>query len=455
MKILIALLITSFFIVSCKKFLEIPSPSNQIVSEKVFEDSATAVSAVVGIYSYMMETSASITSSSMTIYPGLSADELFYYTGGTNLEEFTRNEISLTNHPTINSVFWTSGYKFIYSANNAIEKLQTSKISTNTKNKLIGECKFLRAFCYFNLVNLFGDVPLITTSDYNLNQTLARTPVDEVYNQIIADLNDAETLLPSTYGSEKTRATKWAAISLLARVYLYNKKWTEAEAEATKIISAGGFNLTSLNNVFIKNNPEAIWQLLPVNPTWNTWEGFYIVPASTSTTPTYLITNTLLTSFESGDQRKSNWITNRVFNGQTVSYPSKYKIYGNGSGLNEYYTVLRLAEQYLIRAEARTELNQLSSAVADINIIRSRAGLAAVNPNSNDKANLLLAIEKERRVELFAEWGHRWLDLKRTSRINTVLTALKPLTWQPTDALYPIPESEIKINSKLIQNPGY
>ena len=115
--------------------------------------------------------------------------------------------------------------------------------------------------------------------------------------------------------------------------------------------------------------------------------------------------------------------------------------------------VLRLAELYLIRAEARTQQNNFSDAESDLNAIRNRAGLP--NTTANDRATLLTAIEQERRIELFAEWGHRWLDLKRTNRADTILNTFKAPNWQVTDVLFPIPASQIDINGLLTQNPGY
>ena len=117
--------------------------------------------------------------------------------------------------------------------------------------------------------------------------------------------------------------------------------------------------------------------------------------------------------------------------------------------------VLRFAELYLIRAEARAQQNKLTganSAASDINVIRTRAGLS--NTTATTQAALLLAVEKERQVELFTEWGHRWFDLRRTGRIDAVLSAVKP-TWKPTAALFPIPYLEIQRNPLLTQNNGY
>lgn len=115
--------------------------------------------------------------------------------------------------------------------------------------------------------------------------------------------------------------------------------------------------------------------------------------------------------------------------------------------------VLRLAEQYLIRAEARVRQNNISGGQSDLNAIRNRSGLP--NTTANDQGSLLLAIEQERRVELFTEWGHRWFDLKRTERAEAVLSPFALKDWQSTDVLFPIPQTEREINSRLTQNEGY
>ncbi len=153
----------------------------------------------------------------------------------------------------------------------------------------------------------------------------------------------------------------------------------------------------------------------------------------------YGLDSALLNSFETGDLRKKHWV-GRTTTGKT--YPYKFK-FASIDTLNivEYNVVLRLAELYLIRAEAYARLGNFSSAAADLNIIRARAGLGPTT--ANDTASLITAIYQERRVEFFAEWGHRWLDLKRGDSIKSV------------DTLYPIPASEIQLNPALVQNPGY
>ena len=453
---LIILLFASILVnSSCKKFVDINPPINQITGDEAFKSDASATAIVTGIYSEMMNNPAQFSSGFTTMYAGMCADELYYYSSGNN-DEFVTNQISLSNHGLIGSSFWQPVYKYIYTANLVIEKLNKADLlSANVKRRLEGEAKFIRAFCYFQLVNLFGDVPLITGTNYHINSTIPRTSTNIIYQQIISDLRDASGLLSSTYvTADRVRPNKWAAEGLLARVYLYTGEWSKAEESASLVIQSPLYSLpANLNNVFLKNSSEALWQLQPVNPSWNTWEGNIILPASSASLPTYLLTSSLLQAFETGDPRKASWTNTRTYAGTTVVYPYKYKVYGNGASLTEFYMILRVAEQYLIRAEARVNQNNIPGAQADLNIIRNRSALA--NTTANTQPDLLSAIERERRIELFAEWGHRWYDLKRTGRADVLLSVLKPGTWQPTDKLWPIPASELNANPQLIQNPGY
>lgn len=234
---------------------------------------------------------------------------------------------------------------------------------------------------------------------------------------------------------------------------LYTSRWQQAESEANVIINSGLYALeTDLNNVFLNGSSETIWQLKPVRPGFNTYEGLEILPASPFSIPTYLVSSALRNSFENGDNRKGSWIKFRVFNNDTLYFPYKYKV-PNGASLTEYYMVFRISEIYLIRAEAAINQNKVSDAISDINIIRGRAGLS--NTLANGISSLKLAIEHERRSELFCEWAHRWYDIKRTGRANDILSPLKTSTWQLTDTLWPIPQQEINLNPTLLQNPGY
>lgn len=439
---------------SCKKFVQIPLPSDQLTAGFVFTNDNSAIQALDGIYSKMMEDQQQFSSGFTTFFTGLSSGELYYYTPSFR-DEFSKDQISIANHPNIESDFWAPCYRYIYAANKCIEEAANSKnLSSDVKNTVIGEAKFIRAFCYFHLVNLFGDVPLILSTVYQENQSMLRTSEVKVYSQIIADLKDAKNSLTASYNSDKRiRPNKFAATALLARVDLYNNDWVHAEKEASEVINSGIYNLDeNLNNVFEIFSKETIWQLQPVDPSVNTWEGNQILPSSPGSTPTYLLTSNLLNSFEANDQRKSEWVKSDSFSNQAIYYPYKYKV-NSGTTVTEYYIVLRLAEQYLIRAEARANENNITGAQNDLNIIRNRAGLSDII--SNDQTSLLKAIAQEGRVEFFAEWGHRWYDLKRRHEADSVLGKINPDTWQSTDTLWPIPESQIRLNPALTQNAGY
>ncbi len=452
------LLTINFF--SCSEFLEIDDPSTQVNSNSIFEDDAAAFSAITGIYSEMMSSSgfASGGLSSVTLLAGRSGDDFKSYSKNATAE-FSTNEIT-ENNSFLNNSLWKEVYRYVYNVNAIIEGLnRSSGITVPLKKQLQGEAKFLRAFCYFYLVNFFNEVPLITSTDYRTNSVASRVEASEVYKLIITDLIEAKTLLADDYSfsaEEKARPNKWAAVALLSRVYLYTQSWVEAEMESSLLIDNNSFALENdLNAVFLKNSNEAIWQLIPHKGTTNTKEGAIFI--LTSVPNEVSLTDNLVESFEAEDLRKAKWIGTATIAGTLFNYAYKYKV-KSGAELQEYSMVFRLAEQYLIRAEAKANQGKLMDALIDLDTIRQRAGVSKYQETDPaiSKENLLLAIEKERRLELFAEWGHRWLDLKRTDRADEVLSSKIGSSWQSTDILYPIPFTEIQNNTNLLpQNPGY
>jgi hypothetical protein len=441
---------------SCDQFVELDSPKTQIVNNKVFVNDAGARAAVSGILSQMMAGSsfASGSINSVTLITGLSSDELNNNSTSQNQITLYNNSLTSVNNSGVSSN-WNDMYAFVYSVNSTLEGTAASEgISKPVKDQVVGEARFIRAFSYFYLINLFGDVPLITTTDYRVNRLASRAPMADVYNQVETDLLEAQKLLLDDYsysGGQKVEPNKWAATALLARTYLYRQKWTDAEAQSAAIIESQKFSLVAdLNTVFLKNSSEAIWQLMPVLPGFNTTEGQLFVIASNPTrvSATAAVTNV----FEVGDKRAASWIGSFTTGGKTYKFANKYKVRLRDQPITEYYMIFRLAEQYLIRSEARAMLGNLTGAVADINVIRARAGLIPINANGLTQQQVLDAIDHERRAELFIEWGHRWFDLKRTGKIDAVLGAVKP-DWQSTDALYPLPQAEINADPNLIQNP--
>ncbi len=162
-----------------------------------------------------------------------------------------------------------------------------------------------------------------------------------------------------------------------------------------------------------------------------------------------------LNAFEVGDLRRNNWVDSVIVGSNVYHFPFKYKSATFGDPISEYLIVFRLAEQYLIRAEAKAQLDKLPSALEDLNVIRLRAGLSQLNLDNQE--SILKSILQERRVELFSE-GHRWFDLKRTKMIDEVMMqvcAVKGGSWESRDQYNPIPVAEIQLNPNLIQTPGY
>jgi len=444
---------------SCKKFVEVGLPKTELVRQSVFLSDATAEAAMMGVYNRMVvsgEGYASGNPGSVTYLSGLSSDEFiagFSFSNDQSTLEFSSNVLTSTNDFLPDNL-WSAPYRDIYGVNSILEGLaQSSGVSPAKKKQLEGEAKFVRAFAYFYLVNLFGDVPLVLTTDYNTNSNIARTPKAQVYQQMINDLKDAQNSLPGDYsisGGERVRPNKWAATALLSRIYLYIGDWTNAETQSSAVINnPSQYNLVgNLDSVFLKNSKEAIWQLTRFNA--NTFEASLFI---ITTTPRRIILSPqLLNAFESSDLRKQNkWVKNVIISGVTYYFPYKYKV-RSITPVQEYYMVLRLAEQYLVRAEARAQQGIISGAQADLNIIRTRSGLT--NTSANDKTTLLSALEHENQVEFFAEWGHRWFDLKRTNRADAVLAPVKS-AWQSTAQLYPIPKVQLDNDPLMTQNPGY
>lgn len=453
--IIIAIFLLLTTMLGCKKFVDVDPPITELLTSQAFLNDKSATSAVLGIY-INMQTDIEFINSGITIHAGLSADELVSFFQSPSELQFQQNELRPMNSK-INSM-WSGAYKNLAQINTCIIGLENSTgLTAAVKAQLLGESKFCRAFINFYLVNLWGNIPLVTTTDYKKNGVITQSNPTEVYKLIEADLKEAQSLLVDAYPTEgRVRPNKWAATALLARTYLYMKDYTNAQIQSSSVISSGAYGpLPALNEAFSKQSSEAIWQMLPVSYYSATQEGAaFLSNVYFGGEPGYYFTDALLNSFEAGDNRKAAWISNVTIQGTTYYYPNKYKDMGQyyGTTINEHYIMLRLSEQYLIRAEANAQLKKFPEALDDINVVRDRAGLPGLH--ITNQSDLLTAIENERRHEFFAEWGHRWLDLKRTGRANAVLPALKP-TWKPTAVFYPLPQYDINVNNKLVQNPGY
>lgn len=455
---------------SCEDLVDIETPNFQMTTSTVFNDDETAIAAVKGIYNQLYHNNTTFSNggqNSITVLAGMSGGLITPRSiTDSRYVPFSQHDIITLENPaaTANLSLWSSAYNIIYLANSVVEGLEHStEVTETTRNNLIGQALFIRSFVYFYLINIYGDVPLLLTTDYQINTNATRTPEDKIWKSIKTDLELAISLM-NTYtdyeDGERTQANKYAAIALLARVHLYTENWDKAEELSTKVIEQSGKYeiLENLNQVFLANSREAIWQILPIKgssiyPT-NTNEAsiFIIYPRYDRPFGNIKLKNEFLFKFETSDKRRIDWIG--AFN-EELYYPYKYKVRNIYGDIPEYSMVLRFAEQYLIRAESRANQGKLKTAIEDVDQIRQRAGLSLISdisPGIDQKA-LLDTIMSERKKEFFSEWGHRWFDLKRTHKAKVVFKD-NP-TWQDTDVLYPIPEEERMKNPNLSQNKGY
>ncbi len=483
---------------ACNKMLSVPPPTSQITAEQVFASDKSVNSAMAGIYTNLISGNgqAAITSlfagGATSYLCALSADELvmsipnsafatLFYNYNTNhiIAEGNETGSSVTGTVSYSDYIWSSAYIVVSGTNAIINGIAASTSATlhdSIRHLITAEAKGVRAFAYLNLVYLFNNIPLYLGSEPVLEIQEGQASQQAVFAQIIQDLKEAHDSLPENYFTaqgNRIRFSKWAAAALLARAYLYNKQYNDAIVSANEVINNTIYSLESnLNNVFLVKSNEAIWQL---QQNINNTSSKNAVPEATLFLPNPLNTGVqtislspqLMSAFEPGDLRRKMWVDSTSFvysvsnPDPTIAYfPFKYKtgLYNAviGGAATEYYMVLRLAEQYLIRAEAEANLGDTNAAISDLNLIRRRAGLPDLS-TSLKQADVIAAVAHERQIELFCEWGHRWLDLKRTGQAHDVLSTI-PLKqpWAGDyQLLYPIPYTDLMYDSKLVQNPGY
>lgn len=463
---------------ACTRLVEVPEPKSGINGNVAFVRDATAIAVMTQVYNNMWGLSATI--NGFGSFTSFSADELVPYDLGNYNSEWLvhyKNELTPENDATLGFTynFWKAGYSAIFVSNSVLEGIALStSLNPLVKQQLEGEAKFMRAMHHFYLCNLFGDIPLALSTDYKVTAALSRTTVAKVYEQVIADLKDAAELLSENYlngtlletTNERIRPTKWAATALLAKCYLFAGQYEAAATEAGKVIAETNLYKvaeTPLKEVFIKNSAETIWALPPVYA-WkpNTDEGYrYILTDVPSSRWTMYLSDHVVNNFEAGDKRKTDWVGFVDLNGKRYHFPYKYKEGPNSFNANEYTVLMRAGEVYLIRAEARARLQNITganSAASDLNVIRTRAGLP--NTTAATDSAMLEAILKEKQSELFTEAGSRWLDLIRFGKIDAVMQSLnaeKGTAWESFRALAPIAQQEIERNPNLAghQNPGY
>jgi hypothetical protein len=405
----------------------------------------------------------------LELQTGFLGDELANYNTAYSFVEYYTNSMYATSL-SINGP-WTNAFSYIYQANAIVEGLKDNRaISVGIKNQLLGEAKFIRAFWFFYLTNCYGDIPMPTSSSYSTNDILSQTPRVQVYQQIVSDLKDAQVLLNVNFvdvsdtatTKDRIRPTSWAAAALLARVYLFTGDYKDAEAQASTVINNSGMFtlLTDLTKVFLTNSNETIWQLgVPLPASADTWEAFNFTLKGAPSLSS--MSAQLVAAFEPNDKRRANWVGNyTTTTAPTKTYYYAAKLKSTTSAITEYTMMLRLSEQYLIRAEARVQQGNTNEALSDLNAIRNRAGLPNFS-GPTDLGSILSAILHERQVELFTEWGHRWFDIIRSGNVSAIMgspgnvSSSKGGAWSENAQLFPIPQTEINNDKNLKQNPGY
>ena len=480
---LIAIALLGFSFSSCSDFLE-QNPQTDLSENDFYKTADDILSAVNGAYSSLQEGDIYC---NWYVFGEIPSDNTRNQLSGsvTTQNEFDQFYIDTQNSMIAN--FWKAAYKVINRTNTILGRIDGIEINTELANRYKLECKFIRALMYFNLVRVYGDVPLVL-KEISISESydILREPKENVYNQIIADLKEAQDLPVSYSTAEDGRATQGAAKALLANVYMTLHKYAEAETILAEIINSGRYSLLentpgSLNidgykNVFSPvnhNSKEGIFEIQFLKGGYGEGSNYAnnFAPENSGTNvvavggtggnniPEMDIYN----AYEEGDLRRDfsmslGYYDNRKNNEWVESrYVCKFMDvpYQNNDASNNY-PVIRYADVILMYAEALNQNGKTAEACKYLNMTRRRGfgyqttETSPVDLQTTDKAQFALMVEQERRVELAFE-NHRWFDLIRTGRAVEVMRS-KGFSLNETNLICPIPQKQIDVNPKLTQN---
>ena len=433
--------------ISCENAILNLEPEQAISNASAVVDKKSAEAALVGAYDKLQ--SANYYGSEFVASIYLSGNNVGW-TGSLNYYRAFNNHSYQADNTTINTT-WFAIYATVNATNQVIDKvsaLQSSDLTDAEKNRIVGEAYFIRALSLFDLGRTWGNVPIITKATVTAHDFdgVKQSTQSQVYTQVIVDLEKSLSLLPEKV--DRNRATKNTARALLARVYLYQENWVKAEEYASLLIADANYQLVDYPTFFQqKATKEGIFELLYTTADKNAHALYWLSSAEGGRhewAPTENIVS-LLSDATVGGTRKA------LYKDQSTALNPKFYVgllYWRTTGDDAAY-ILRIAEQYLIRAEARVKkaTPDLTGALADLNAIRLRAKVPVSSANTADA--LSLAIENERRVE-FAFEPHQWYDLVRTKRAGTVLGVTDPNKW-----IFPIPFNDLAADKDLVQNLGY
>lgn len=480
---LIAIALLGFSFSSCSDFLE-QNPQTDLSENDFYKTADDILSAVNGAYSSLQEGDIY---GNWYVFGEIPSDNTRNQLSGsvTTQNEFDQFYIDTQNSMIAN--FWKAAYKVINRTNTILGRIDGIEINTELANRYKLECKFIRALMYFNLVRVYGDVPLVL-KEISISESydILREPKENVYNQIIADLKEAQDLPVSYSTAEDGRATQGAAKALLANVYMTLHKYAEAETILAEIINSGRYSLLentpgSLNidgykNAFSPvnhNSKEGIFEIQFLKGGYGEGSNYAnnFAPENSGTNvvavggtggnniPEMDIYN----AYEEGDLRRDfsmslGYYDNRKNNEWVESrYVCKFMDvpYQNNDASNNY-PVIRYADVILMYAEALNQNGKTAEACKYLNMTRRRGfgyqttETSPVDLQTTDKAQFALMVEQERRVELAFE-NHRWFDLIRTGRAVEVMRS-KGFSLNETNLICPIPQKQIDVNPKLTQN---
>ena len=452
-KIILAIITGSMLLVnnSCNNILE-PEPIDVLTNDIVLNEPRDVGNVEVGLYSAFRNIAPA------TVIAGdFTADNLIHNGTFSQYRELGTKQISSANASV--AALWGAIYNTVYIANFILERLPgVPGVATSTRNRVMGAAHFLRGYAYFIALYTYGGVPEVITTDIETNRNIPRASTSEILNLIIDDYTQALgefTEKPTT----PAYAGEFAVRAALARLHLYLGEWSDAEKFATDVIDSQDYELepdysTLVNEDFTKEAILEVGYTLIDDPGTDGNFGLNnLFVGRREIIPSNQVIVALASS-ESGDRFSSMTFDVNDLNGSDNGW--SVAKYGTPDADNNNVVVFRLAEMYLIRAEARAQQDKVTgsnSAQTDINMLRQRSHAPTIT--SVSKSQMLQLIEDERRYELAFE-GHRWYDLVRTGRASEVMPAFSS-NWRNDFELWPIPQREIQNNPALVgnQNPGY
>lgn len=474
-----------FFIIAClaavscsKEFLE-QLPKDELTAEAYYRNLDQLDKGIIGCYTPLQ---ASYNGANIPWTLGMISDEFSPWKNQSSMAtSFTINGFT-KNISVSQAAIWTTAYNNIQRCNRMIEVISDRRFAADASeeqlvNAYLGEARFIRALNYFNLVQLYGPVPLVTEaySDPGDAVGIGRTGAASIFDQVIipdftyaAENCRLRSQLPS---SQLGRVTSGAGYAMLGKAYLLQGNYPAAEAALAKVINSGEYDLlSSLAAVFDtknENNKESIFEIqydetLEDGSTYNRWIGYEAAPFVNvvASNESLWVSDSLISEYKvTGDLLRFNaWITDSVLNpasGLKVKDPFPKKLITTNTGLlnqNNNFIVNRYADVILMYAEALVMQSpaRASEVIDEVNRIVTRAGFAPLSP----EALTIDTIMHERRMELSFE-GHRWYDLLRTGKAVDVMSAHLGKRIPDFQLVFPIPVEEIQKDPSLMQNPGY